>query len=188
MMANSAGAALNRQINQIIIPTIDKYRIGVMVTKAGTKLEQTITENNAYHSFLDASTSLVDKLIPIEGRSAFVTPDFYKKIKKDGNFTGRGDAANDLARKGVVGEIDGTPIILVPTAYFPKGVNFIIVHNSAMVSPVKLSEYKTHDDPPGLNGWLVEGRVYYDAFVLTNKASGILVSVDPTASTSPVTE
>ena len=30
MMANSAGAALNRQINQIIIPTIDKHRIGVM--------------------------------------------------------------------------------------------------------------------------------------------------------------
>ena len=188
MMANSAGAALNRQINQVIIPTIDKYRIGVMAAQAVIKLEQAITDSNAYHSFLDASTSLVDKLIPTEGRTAFVTPDFYKKIKKDGSFTGKGDAANALARRGIVGEIDGTPVILVPTDYFPSGVNYIIVHNSAMVSPVKLSEYKTHDDPPGLNGWLVEGRVYYDAFVLKNKASGILISVDPAVYTAPASE
>jgi hypothetical protein len=38
-----------------------------------------------------------------------------------------------------------------------------------------LSEYKIHDNPPGINGWLVEGRVYYDAFVLENKKSAIYV-------------
>ena len=46
---------------------------------------------------------------------------------------------------------------------------------AASVSPVKLAEYKTHIDPPGINGTLVEGRIYYDAFVLTNKANGIVV-------------
>ena len=45
----------------------------------------------------------------------------------------------------------------------------------ATTSPVKLSEYKIHDNPPGINGWLVEGRVYYDAFVLENKKSAIYV-------------
>ena len=39
--------------------------------------------------------------------------------------------------------------------------------------PVKLAEYKIHLDPPFLSGSLVEGRIYYDCFVLENKAKAI---------------
>jgi hypothetical protein len=52
-------------------------------------------------------------------------------------------------------------------------VAFIITNQIATVAPVKLAEYKVHDNPPGINGFLVEGRVYYDAFVLDNKAGAI---------------
>lgn len=29
--------------------------------------------------------------------------------------------------------------------------------------------YRIHDDPPGISGWLVEGRTIYDCFVLNEK-------------------
>ena len=45
-----------------------------------------------------------------------------------------------------------------------------------MCSPVKLAEYNTHDNPPGISGWLVEGRVYFDAFFLNNKKKAIAIS------------
>jgi hypothetical protein len=77
--------------------------------------------------------------------------------------------------KGQIGAIDGIPLILTPDSYFPENVSFIITNKIATVSPVKLSDYKIHDNPPGINGWLVEGRVYYDAFVLDNKAKAIYV-------------
>ena len=77
--------------------------------------------------------------------------------------------------KGQVGMIDGIAVIVVPSAYLPENVNFIITHKSATTAPVKLSEYKIHDNPPGINGWLIEGRVYYDAFVLGEKADAIYV-------------
>jgi hypothetical protein len=32
-----------------------------------------------------------------------------------------------------------------------------------------------HDGPPGVSGWLVEGRMYYDCFVLNNKKNAIYV-------------
>lgn len=176
MMANSAGLALNREINEVIIPTIDKYRINVMAANAGTTLQQTITEATAYSCFLDASIALMDKLVPVNKRIAFVTPAFYKFIKLDKNFTSTGDKAQELARNGVVGQVDGTSIIPIPTDYFPEGVNFIIAHPSATLAPIKLSDYKQHENPQGINGWLVEGRVYYDCFVLNNKKNGILVS------------
>lgn len=176
MMANSAGLALNREIVEVIIPTIDRYWLNTMSENAGLKLQQTITEKNAYSCFLDASTAMLDKLVPVSRRVAFVTPTFYKFIKLDKNFTSTGDKAQEIARNGVVGAIDGTMIIPVPTAYFPEGVNFLIAHPSATISPIKLSDYKQHENPQGINGWLVEGRVYYDCFVLNNKKNGLLVS------------
>ena len=52
---------------------------------------------------------------------------------------------------------------------------FVISNRIAAVGPVKLSDYVTHDNPPGINGWLVEGRIRFDAFVLNNKANAIYV-------------
>ena len=44
-----------------------------------------------------------------------------------------------------------------------------------MPAPVKLQDYKIHMDPPGINGWLVEGRLRYDSFILNEKADAIAV-------------
>lgn len=49
----------------------------------------------------------------------------------------------------------------------------MITHPVATVAPTKLEEYKIHQDPPGISGELVEGRIVYDAFVLDNKKMAI---------------
>ncbi|MFR7958918.1 MAG: hypothetical protein ACLU6P_00110 [Roseburia intestinalis] len=46
-------------------------------------------------------------------------------------------------------------------------------HPCATVAPTKLEDYKIHQDPPGISGSLVEGRICYDAFVLDNKKTAI---------------
>lgn len=46
-------------------------------------------------------------------------------------------------------------------------------HPVATVAPTKLEDYKIHQDPPGISGELVEGRIVYDAFVLDNKKMAI---------------
>ena len=120
--------------------------------------------------------TLFDSHVPPEGRISFVSPEFYKAIKLDKAFTGTGDNAQNIAVKGAVGVIDKTTIIVVPTDYLPTNVNFIITHPAAMTSPIKIADYKQHENPQGINGWLVEGRIYYDAFVLKNKKTAIYVS------------
>lgn len=174
--AKDAGAALRREIDEVIIPTIDKYRLAAMVTGAGnTTSAAAVTASNAYSIFLDAQNMLMDDLVPTANRIAFVSPAFYKNIKLDPSFIKASDMAQEMLVNGSVGTVDGVNIVPVPSSYLPSTVELIIAHKSAMVSPVKLSEYKTHVDPPGINGTLIEGRIYYDAFVLTNKANGIVV-------------
>lgn len=174
--AKDAGAALRREIDEVIIPTIDKYRLAAMVTGAGnTTTAAAVTKENAYSLFLDAQNLLMDDLVPTANRVAFVSSNFYKNLKLDSSFIQASDMAQDMLVNGSVGMVDGVNIVPVPSSYLPATVELIIAHKSAMVSPVKLSEYKTHIDPPGINGTLVEGRLYYDAFVLENKKNGIVV-------------
>lgn len=176
VLANSAGNALKREIDEVVTPTVDKYRLGKMAAGAGTILNQEISPDNAYEQFLDATAVLTENKVPMSGRIAYVTPEYYKKLKLDEHFTGKGDKANEIAVNGSIGQIDGIQLILTPSEYLPAGTNFMITHPSATLGPVKIAEYKTHENPQGISGWLCEGRVYYDAFVLKNKKKAILVS------------
>ena len=177
-MANNAGEALSRQIREVVIPEIDKYRFGVICSNAGKTVEKVLSNQNAYDAFLDATTEMIENNVLLSECVAFVSSKFYKYIKEDNAFIKNGDLSQKMLIKGQVGEVDGVAIVVVPTAYLPENVAFVLTHKSATVAPVKLSEYKIHDNPPGINGWLIEGRVYYDAFVLDNKAAAIYVHMD----------
>lgn len=178
MMAMSAAKALARQIKDVVTPTIDKYRIQKLTEGAHTDhvKEENLTNETAYSAFLEGSMVLFDAKVPTSGRIAFVTPAFYKMIKLDKNFVSSGDKGQEIAINGAVGKIDNTTIIVAPTDYFVAGTNFIICHPMAMTSPIKLADYKQHENPQGINGWLVEGRIYFDAFVLNKKKKAIYVS------------
>ena len=175
MMANAAGQALARQLDEVVIPEIDVYRLATMAANAGNTETLAVTSDNAYEVFLDAQVALTDAKVPVVGRMAYVSPKYYKLIKLDPSFIKASDMAQDMLLKGQVGQIDGVPLILTPTSYLPTNVEFIITHSIATVAPTKIQDYKIHDNPPGINGWLVEGRIYYDAFILDNKAPAIYV-------------
>lgn len=183
-MSNAAGAALQRQIREVVVPEIDKYRFEKICLGAGKTVTGTLTTANAYDTFLTGASELIDANVPIAGCTAFVSTKFYRYIKEDASFIRNGDMAQDMLIKGQVGTVDGIPVIVVPSSYLPEGVELIITNKSAVTSPVKLSEYKIHDNPPGINGWLIEGRVYYDAFVLGQKKNAIYVFKTGSASGS----
>ena len=177
-MVMESGKALGRQIDEVIIPEIDTYRLAAMSAAgiaAGNTATVAITASNAYSKFLDANAALDEKKAPSTGRIAFVTPAYYNFIKMDNTFIKSSEIAQNMLIKGQVGEVDGVKIVKIPSFYLPTNTAFIITNPIATVAPTKLEDYKTHDNPPGINGWLVEGRLRYDAFVLENKKNAIYV-------------
>lgn len=176
MNVKDAGKALRREIDEVITPAKDMQRLSVIAQAAVDNSQigtGTISKTNAYESFLNGQETLDDKKVPVANRYAVVSPSFYKFIKLSDDFVKKGDMAQKIAINGLVGEIDGVKLIKVPTSYLPTNCEFIITHPSATVSPAKLTEYKIHDNPPGINGNLVEGRVRFDTFVLNAKKDAI---------------
>lgn len=182
MMTMEAGRALRRQIDEVVIPEVDTYRIEKLVSGADTShvLKTTaVTADNAYEMFLSVQEILDDAKVPQGGRVCLCTPGYYKLLKLDDNFIKKGDMAQEIALTGLVGEVDGVPVVKAPTSYFPENTNFIVTNAIVMPAPVKLTEYKIHTDAPGISGWLVEGRIRYDAFVLEQKKPAIGVCQNP---------
>lgn len=178
----AAGAALARQIDEVIIPEIDTYRISKLVAGAPTAnviKDVAVTKANAYEKFLAVQEILDNKKVPTGGRICMCTPGYYNMLKLDEAFTKKGDMATKIAINGLVGEVDGVYIIKAPKSYFPENVNFLITNPIVMPAPIKLTEYKIHDDAPGISGHLVEGRIRYDAFVLDQKKDAIGVCQNP---------
>jgi N4-gp56 family major capsid protein len=177
MNVKEAGKALARQHDEVVVPEIDIYRLtkwnAAAVANGGVPTATNITTSNAYSSFLTAQAYLDDNKVPQEGRISFVTPGYLNKIKQDSTFLKASDLGQKALINGQVGEIDGVAIVKAPTSYFPAKTPFIIVHKSAMCAPKKLQDYKIHDNPPGINGNLVEGRIYYDAFVLDSRKKAV---------------
>ena len=170
-----AAAALARQLREVVIPEVDTYVYGKVVAGAGTTETGSLTDKNVYDAILKATEVLDAAEVPETNRVLLVTPDTYTIMKKNASIVMATDVGQDMRKLGVIGMLDGAAIIKVPKNRLPEDVNFVLVHPSATVAPVKLSDYKIHQDPPGISDDLVEGRIAYDAFVLENKTKGIYV-------------
>lgn len=174
----AAASALARQVRQVVIPEVDTYVFAKMATGAGTKPEALkLTSENIYTEILKASNALDNAEVPETERVIIVTPDVYQLMKQCKGITMETDIGNDMRLKGVISNLDGASVIKVPSNRLPKNFGFMMAHPCATVAPTKLEAYKTHQDPPGISGELVEGRICYDAFVLDNKKKAIYYQV-----------
>lgn len=174
--ALNAGSALARQLREVIIPEVDKYTFSKMATNAGHTETETVTDSTAYTSILAGTEYFDEKYVPTEGRVASVTPAFYTHLKKDSNAVLETEIGQNMRIRGVVSNMDGVVIQKVPSTLMPEGVNFILSHRVATTQAIKLAEYKVHNNVPFVSGSLVEGRIYYTAFVRNNKKDAIYVS------------
>lgn len=132
-----------------------------------------LTAENVYDEILKASGVLDDAEVPETERVLVVTPAVYALLKKSPDVVLDTDVGQDMRIKGVIAMLDGAVVVKVPAVRLPTDFGFMLAHPSACVAPVKLEDYRVHQDPPGISGSLVEGRICYGAFVLDNKAKGI---------------
>ena len=177
--ALSSAQALARQLREVVIPEIDTYvynTIAEVADLAGRnfKILKTELQNTGlYQEIIRASANLDDNDVPEEGRVLLVPPSTYEQMKLDKNIIMETDIGAEDRKRGVIGMIDGCKVIKVGSSKLPENLIFMMVHPIATIAPVKLENYKIHNNPPGISGDLVEGRICYGAIVFENKQNAV---------------
>lgn len=174
MNIKQANKALKREIDEVITPTVDKYRLNAWCTHAGTVATVDAPDKaNCIDQIMTATGVLDDALVPMEGRVLFVVTSFYKLLKQAPDFISVDKLGEKALAKGVVGEVDGMKVVRVPTSYMPANHQFLVKYKRSTVDPFQLKNYRIHKNPMGVDGDVVEGRIIHDSFVLDSKKMGL---------------
>lgn len=176
---NKAGKFLGVQMSEEVIPAYDKYCFSRLCTLAGKIMgsADAVSGTNVIKRMSAARKWMLDRKVPLKGRTWYVRSDVFTALVECDQFKNLEKLGTKAVAQGQVGELFGAPVVEVPEDYLPAGVNFILLHKRAATAPEKIHDCKTHIDPPGISGNLVEGRFYYDLFVYGHKADGVYVDV-----------
>lgn len=159
MLVSDAGQALARQIREVVVPEFDTYcfsEVANAAKNAGGYGSTAVSKSNAYEMFLAGQEYLGEHNAPANGRVAFCTYKFANYMMQDPAFVKYSDKAQDMVIKGILGEVDGCKIVKVPSNRLPAGAAFLLAVSDAAAGPQQLTEYRIHDNPPGISGWLVK--------------------------------
>lgn len=170
----AAASALARQNREVVIPEVDAYTYGVMAENAGNIPEAVeLSPTNIFQEITKGSLAMDDAEVPEDGRILVVTPATYNIMKLSADIVMETNVGSDMRQRGVIAMLDGMAVQRIPAPRLPSDFGFMIAHPVATVAPTKLEDYTIHQNPPGISGSLVEGRICYDAFVLENKKTAI---------------
>lgn len=182
-----AGAFLRAEQDEVVTPYKDRYGFDVLAHGAGTIHGDTtaISKSNALERLRAARKAVRGKHADMARCTYFVSSDVYNAICESDPFTSVEKLAVKSIVYGQVGMLFGAKVIEVPDDLMPEKVNFLLVHSESFTSPAKIDEMKTHIDPPGISGQLVEGRYLFDTFVVGAKAGGIYADVSVATAAAP---
>lgn len=192
------GTLAGEFIRTQVAPELDAYRFstyasttGIQEVSAGAALDNGAKVLAAFDVAMD---KLDEKEVPAEGRKLFISSSCYNLLK--GQLTRTLSTETSADRR--VFEIDGVEVIPVPQGRFYKGVtlddgatsaaggfaktadtgrdiNFLLLHPSSVLQVTKLADLKvfTPEQNQTADAWLIQYRIYHDAFVYANKVKGI---------------
>lgn len=175
MMSISAGAWMNEQIKGVVTPTTEKYAISRWVRYAGkvSGIAAAPTAETIVEALAEGIRHMTNNFVPEDDRYLYLGADMFAYLKLADQFLGVESLAEKALSKGVIGEFMGAKVVVLPTSYMPVNCYALLARKESLLLPRKISSFKTHNNPPGIDGWLMEGRVYYDAFVLGAGCNGV---------------
>lgn len=180
---------LAQATKNVLVPEIDTYRLATLATAGALTtdfLGNTVTarnaivtagatsSTNAYSNFTTLTAAITDGEAPDEGRVALMTATYYNLLKQSG-FVLNSDIAYKDRKSGDLGMVDNCEVVIVPSSRMPANTDLIITHPINMVAPEKLRDYTVHKNPPGVNGYLIEYRIRYDAFFDLTKLNTLAI-------------
>jgi len=190
------GTLAGEFIRTQVAPELDAYRFSKYASTSSINAATPATlDANTIIPALDAAKLALDKdEVPSEGRILYISDACLSLL--EGKVSRFLSNENNVDKR--VMRYSGMDVVMVPQTRFYKGVtlddgaavdaggyaktvstgkdiNFMIIHPSAVLQVVKHDALKvfTPEENQTTDGWLVQYRIYHDAFVLANKLKGV---------------
>lgn len=174
----TAGKFLRMELDEKVIPTMDKYRLKKWVMGAATlsQMNAAPTKNTIVGDIMALKGAMGDNLVPDTNLTLYISNTYYIMLKQADAVVDVDGYNRQAIEKGVVGTFDGMKVVNVPSTWLPTGCYFMIKAKGTTADPVKLAQYDVIEKAVGFSGPVCQGLCYYDSFVVGAKNVGIGVA------------
>ena len=191
------GTLAGEFIRTKVVPEVDAYRFAKYASWSGisTVSEAALTTAAAVLAAFDAGMTQMDNdEVPTEGRLFYISTAIYGLLKAAISRS----LGNEQSADRRVKMLDNVEVIPVPqtrfytqitldpgsssdaggytkTASTSRDINFMLVHPTAVLQATKHEKLKIFDPDENqtADAWLMQYRLYHDAFVYENKTKGV---------------
>lgn len=179
-------ARANARNREVVVPSVDKYRFGVLATVPTPATDPTVvgakiitaaaaTVDNAVELVDNAHEYMEENEVPIDGTVLFVTPAFRKKMQRSKDIQ-KNFGVRDITLGGITTQFDeynGSLIVTVPTPRLGANTEFILVNPLSVTATIKFNESRLVDGTAttsNLFGNFWKFRLYHDFFISKGQA------------------
>ena len=178
MNVKGAAKMLKLQLKEKVVPFMDQYALKRFTHLAGTVAGiDAPTKSTIVSAILDGAAVLDNAMVPDADRILYIPTTYYNMLRQSSEFLAADIMAQKALEKGLVGMVADMRVIKVPDKYLPEGVYFLITHKSSVLAPNKIKTARVLTNVMGIDGNVLEGRNYFDAFVLASKCDGVYAAV-----------
>jgi len=192
------GTLAGEFIRTQVTPEVDAYRFSKYASWSGITevASPTTLAANTILAAVDAAALVLDEAeVPAEGRILYVSATCNTFLK---GAVSRTSMSGDANYSRQIKILDNMEVIAVPQTRFYKGItldagssasaggfsktsstgrdiNFLLLHPSAVLQATKHANLKVFspEENQTADAWLLQYRLYHDAFVYDNKVKGI---------------
>ena len=173
----ASGAVIEEQNNEVVAPFIEQNFYAKLFAKCGKSITGSAPSSSTILSRMTAiEAAMRNARIPKTDRFVAMGTTNVQLIRHA--LTNCDNITDKMLIKGLVGRIGTLNVIETADDDLPANVYMIAWWKKAAVLAFDVKEAKVHQDPPGINGALIEYRVRGVADVVGKYAGGVVVDVN----------
>jgi len=198
-MLKEATKTLSSQMREVVTPYFDRvalHKWANWTAAAGdpgpgitTKTDAALTKATIIEEILKADTAFFNAGVPRVDRYLYVPASIYGILRLADEFIQGPEPsfAKKSIGEGLVGRIGSFDVIEIPDTYLTQtedygdgtwddsNVQFIATYKKSVLRPFKIKQTRILTQNPFLDGWLIQGHFYTDAFVVGKRSAGVYV-------------
>lgn len=182
-MMKKAGNVMGQQIREQFVPFCDEYTLGKWASGAGHTVELTAAGANVTGAMLitgllGIETHYNNKFVDTNDRYVAVRYTDLALLRESNRWASVEAQTDKYLVKGKFEEFGTLKVFGMPDAWFPAKVRMIAFQSKAVLDPMKIKTTRIITDSENIDGDILQGHFYFDAFVIGRRCDGVVTVVD----------
>lgn len=182
-MMKKAGHIMGEQIKERFVPYCDKHILKKWAQGAGHTVElavtaASVTGKHLITALLGIETHYNNTHVDVNDRYVAVKYSDIALIRDADRWSNVEQQTDKYLVKGVFDAFGTLKVFGMPDDWFPNGVRAVAFQSKAVLSPMKIKTARIITDSENIDGDIIQGHFYFDAFVIGRRCDGVVTIVD----------